>query len=57
MASLQHQLEAAKDDSSKATAMLEHALASHNKMKAALGVVQAELAQKDTEINNLRRDK
>uniref|UniRef100_A0A672V227 Uncharacterized protein n=1 Tax=Strigops habroptila TaxID=2489341 RepID=A0A672V227_STRHB len=36
--------------------MLEHALASHNKMKAALGVVQAELAQKDTEINNLRRD-
>ncbi|XP_030341965.1 coiled-coil domain-containing protein 150 isoform X3 [Strigops habroptila] len=57
VASLQHQLEAAKDDSSKATAMLEHALASHNKMKAALGVVQAELAQKDTEINNLRRDK
>ncbi|XP_010013646.1 PREDICTED: coiled-coil domain-containing protein 150 [Nestor notabilis] len=57
VASLQHQLDTAKDDSSKATAMLERALASHNKMKALLDVVQTELAHKDTEINNLRRDK
>ncbi|KAM4669552.1 LOW QUALITY PROTEIN: coiled-coil domain-containing protein 150 [Amazona ochrocephala] len=55
--SLQHQLDTAKDDTIKAIAMLEHALASHNKMKAALDVVQTELAHKDTEISNLRRDK
>uniref|UniRef100_A0A8B9GJH6 Uncharacterized protein n=1 Tax=Amazona collaria TaxID=241587 RepID=A0A8B9GJH6_9PSIT len=54
--SLQHQLDTAKDDSNKAIAMLEHALASHNKMKAALDVVQTELAHKDTEISHLRRD-
>lgn len=57
MASLQHQLDAAKDDSNKTAAMLEHALASRNKMKAALDVVQTELARKDTEISRLRRDK
>ncbi|XP_061200242.1 coiled-coil domain-containing protein 150 [Neopsephotus bourkii] len=57
VAILQHQLDAAKDDSNKATAMLEHVLASHNKMKAALDVVQTELVHKDTEISHLRRDK
>ncbi|XP_005145666.2 coiled-coil domain-containing protein 150 [Melopsittacus undulatus] len=57
VASLQHQLDAAKDDSNKATTMLEHALASCNKMKAALDVVQTKLAHKDTEISHLRRDK
>ncbi|XP_040980373.1 coiled-coil domain-containing protein 150-like isoform X3 [Aquila chrysaetos chrysaetos] len=57
MADLQHQLDAGKDDNSKATAMLEHVLASHNKMQAALAVVQTELGHKDTEISNLRKDK
>ncbi|KAM9548466.1 LOW QUALITY PROTEIN: coiled-coil domain-containing protein 150 [Guaruba guarouba] len=57
LASLQHQLDSAKNDSNKAIAMLEHVLASHNKMKAALDVVQTELAHKDTEISHLRRDK
>ncbi|KAM6131966.1 LOW QUALITY PROTEIN: coiled-coil domain-containing protein 150 [Phoenicopterus ruber ruber] len=57
MANLQHQLEAAKDDNSRATAMLEHVLASQNKMQAALDVVQTELGHKDTEISNLRKDK
>lgn len=57
MANLQHQLDAAKGDNSKATAMLEHVLASHNKMQAALDAVQAELGHKDTEISNLRKDK
>lgn len=56
MADLQHQLDAGKDDNSKATAMLEHVLASH-KMQAALAVVQTELGHKDTEISNLRKDK
>ncbi|XP_010291514.1 PREDICTED: coiled-coil domain-containing protein 150 [Phaethon lepturus] len=57
MANLQHQLEAAKVDNTKVTAMLEHVLASHNKMQAALDVVQTELVHKDTEISNLRRNK
>nr|XP_009484950.1 PREDICTED: coiled-coil domain-containing protein 150 [Pelecanus crispus] len=57
MANLQHQLDAAKDYNNKVTAMLEHMLASHNKMKAALDVVQTELGHKDTEISNLRKDK
>lgn len=57
MADLQHQLDAGKDDNSKAIAMLEHVLASHNKMQAALAVVQTELGHKDTEIGNLRKDK
>ncbi|XP_009282992.2 PREDICTED: coiled-coil domain-containing protein 150, partial [Aptenodytes forsteri] len=57
MANLQHQLDAAKDDNSKVTTMLEHVLASHNKMKAALDVVQTELGHKDTEIINLRKNK
>ncbi|NXC73655.1 CC150 protein, partial [Anhinga anhinga] len=57
MANLQHQLDAAKDDNSKATAILEHVLASRNKMQAALDAVQTELGHKDTEISNLRKDK
>ncbi|XP_074450408.1 coiled-coil domain-containing protein 150 [Larus michahellis] len=57
MANLQHQLDTAKDDNSKATAMLEHVLASRNKMQAALHAVQTELGHKDTEISNLRKDK
>ncbi|KAF1492079.1 hypothetical protein FQV08_0003596, partial [Pygoscelis antarcticus] len=57
MANLQHQLDAAKDDNSKVTAMLEHVLASHNKMKAALDALQTELGHKDTEISNLRKNK
>ncbi|XP_054064601.1 coiled-coil domain-containing protein 150 isoform X3 [Rissa tridactyla] len=57
MANLQHQLDTAKDDNSKATAMLEHVLASRNKMQAALDAVQTELGHKDTEISNLRKDK
>lgn len=57
MANLQHQLDTAKDDNSKVTAMLEHVLASHNKMQAALDAVQTELGHKDTEISNLRKDK
>ncbi|NXF54383.1 CC150 protein, partial [Oceanites oceanicus] len=54
MENLQHQLDAAN---SKATAILEHVLASHNKMQAALNAVQTELGHKDTEISNLRKDK
>ncbi|NWU48047.1 CC150 protein, partial [Dromas ardeola] len=57
MANLQHQLDAAKDDNSKVTAMLKHVLASRNKMQAALDAVQTELGHKDTEISNLRKDK
>uniref|UniRef100_A0A8B9M4T1 Coiled-coil domain-containing protein 150 n=1 Tax=Accipiter nisus TaxID=211598 RepID=A0A8B9M4T1_9AVES len=57
MADLQHQLDAGKDDNSKAIAMLEHVLASHNNMQAALAMVQTELGHKDTEISNLRKDK
>lgn len=57
MANLQHQLDAAKNDNSKVTAMLEHVLASHNKMKAALEALQTELGHKDTEIGNLRKNK
>ncbi|XP_009331054.1 PREDICTED: coiled-coil domain-containing protein 150 [Pygoscelis adeliae] len=57
MANLQHQLDAAKDGNSKVTAMLEHVLASHNKMKAALDALQTELGHKDTEISNLRKNK
>ncbi|KAK1199564.1 CC150 protein, partial [Pygoscelis papua] len=57
MANLQHQLDAAKDDNGKVTAMLEHVLASHNKMKAALDALQTELGHKDTEISNLRKNK
>ncbi|NXA27703.1 CC150 protein, partial [Ibidorhyncha struthersii] len=57
MANLQHQLDTAKGDNSKATAMLEHVLASHNKMQAALDAVQTELGHKDTEVSNLRKDK
>ncbi|NXE78397.1 CC150 protein, partial [Cochlearius cochlearius] len=57
VANLQHQLDAAKGDNSKATAMLEHVLASHNKMQEALDAVQAELGHKDTKISNLRKDK
>ncbi|KAM6398654.1 coiled-coil domain-containing protein 150 [Pluvialis apricaria] len=57
IANLQYQLDAAKGDNSKVTAMLEHVLASHNKMQAALDAVQTELGHKDTEISNLRKDK
>ncbi|XP_009979712.1 PREDICTED: coiled-coil domain-containing protein 150 [Tauraco erythrolophus] len=57
MASLQHQLDTAKDGNSKVTVVLEHVLASHKKMQAALGAVQTELGHKDTEISNLRKDK
>ncbi|KAM9235763.1 coiled-coil domain-containing protein 150 [Leptosomus discolor] len=57
MADLQDQLDAAKDGNSKVTAMLQHVLASRNKMQAALDVVQTELGHKDTEISNLRKDK
>ncbi|KAM6080253.1 LOW QUALITY PROTEIN: coiled-coil domain-containing protein 150 [Theristicus caerulescens] len=57
MANLQHQLNTAKDDNSKATAMLEHVLASPNKTKAALDVVQTELGHKVAEISDLRKDK
>ncbi|XP_068804360.1 coiled-coil domain-containing protein 150 isoform X1 [Struthio camelus] len=57
MANLQHQLEAAKNDNSKVTAMLEQVLASHSKMQAALEVVQTELGHKDTEISSLRKDR
>ncbi|XP_072731135.1 coiled-coil domain-containing protein 150 isoform X1 [Ciconia boyciana] len=57
MANLQHQLDAAKDDNSMATAMLEHVLASHNKVQAALDAVQTELGHKDSEISSLRKDK
>ncbi|XP_054685763.1 coiled-coil domain-containing protein 150 isoform X2 [Grus americana] len=57
MANLQHQLDAAKDDNSKMAAMLELTLASHNKLQAALDVVQTELGHKNTEISNLRKDK
>ncbi|XP_075009722.1 coiled-coil domain-containing protein 150 isoform X2 [Calonectris borealis] len=57
MENLQHQLDAAKNDNSKAAAMLELVLSSHNKMQAALDAVQTELGHKDTEISNLRKDK
>ncbi|XP_009579085.1 PREDICTED: coiled-coil domain-containing protein 150 [Fulmarus glacialis] len=57
MENLQHQLDAAKNDNSKATAMLELVLSSHNKMQAALDAVQTELGHKDTEMSNLRKDK
>ncbi|XP_062434928.1 coiled-coil domain-containing protein 150 [Rhea pennata] len=57
MANLQRQLEAAKNDNSKVTAMLEHVLASHSKMQAALQAVQTELGHKDTEISSLRKDR
>ncbi|NXV47774.1 CC150 protein, partial [Uria aalge] len=57
VANLQHQLDTAKDDNSKVTAMLEHVLASRKKMQAALDAVQTELGHKDTEISNLRKDK
>ncbi|KAM6332472.1 coiled-coil domain-containing protein 150 isoform 3-T3 [Podargus strigoides] len=57
MANLQHQLDTAKDDNSKATAMLERVLASRNKTQTALEAAQTELGQKDTEISNLRKDK
>ncbi|KAM6268751.1 LOW QUALITY PROTEIN: coiled-coil domain-containing protein 150 [Porphyrio hochstetteri] len=57
MANLQHQLDAAKDGNSKATATLELMLAFHNKMQAALDAVQTELGHKETEISSLQRDK
>uniref|UniRef100_A0A8D0KUB0 Uncharacterized protein n=1 Tax=Strix occidentalis caurina TaxID=311401 RepID=A0A8D0KUB0_STROC len=41
----------------KATAMLEHVLASCNKIHEALEVVRTELGRKDTEISNLRKDR
>ncbi|KAM9284700.1 LOW QUALITY PROTEIN: coiled-coil domain-containing protein 150 [Cariama cristata] len=56
MANLQHQRDTAKDANSKATAMLEHVLASHEKVQAALDVA-TELGHKDAEISNLRKDK
>ncbi|KAM6307360.1 LOW QUALITY PROTEIN: coiled-coil domain-containing protein 150 [Aegotheles albertisi] len=56
IANVQHQLDTAKDDNSKATAMLEHVLASCSKVHAALDAVQTELGHKDTEISNLRSD-
>uniref|UniRef100_A0A8C3K0R1 Uncharacterized protein n=1 Tax=Calidris pygmaea TaxID=425635 RepID=A0A8C3K0R1_9CHAR len=57
MANLQHQLDAAKEDNSKVTAILEHVLASRNTMQAALDAVQTELGHKDTEISNLIKEK
>lgn len=57
MANLQHQLDAAKGDNNKATAMLQYVLASHNKIQAALDAMQTELEHKNTELNNLRKDK
>ncbi|XP_014809640.1 PREDICTED: coiled-coil domain-containing protein 150 [Calidris pugnax] len=57
MANLQHQLDAAKEDHSKVTAILEHVLASRNTMQAALDAVQTELGHKDTEISNLIKEK
>ncbi|XP_040459861.1 coiled-coil domain-containing protein 150 [Falco naumanni] len=56
MANLQHQLDAAKYDNSKARCTLKHVLASYKKMQAALDAVQTELGHKDTEISNLRKD-
>ncbi|CAN0131581.1 unnamed protein product [Bubo scandiacus] len=57
VANLQHQLDMAKNGHSKATAMLEHVLASRNKIQEALEVVRTELGHKDTEIGNLRKDR
>ncbi|NXT42208.1 CC150 protein, partial [Pelecanoides urinatrix] len=57
MENLQHQLDAAKIDNSKVTAMLELVLSSHDKVQAALDAVQTELGHKDTEISNLRKYK
>lgn len=54
MAHLQCQLDAAKDDNGKVTAMLQHVL-SHTKMQAGLDAVQTELGHKDMEISNLRQ--
>ncbi|XP_067405079.1 coiled-coil domain-containing protein 150 isoform X1 [Emydura macquarii macquarii] len=57
MANLQHQLEEAKEDNDKVTAMLENVLASHSKMQSALEKVQTELGRKDSEITGLRKDR
>uniref|UniRef100_A0A8C8VGM3 Coiled-coil domain containing 150 n=1 Tax=Pelusios castaneus TaxID=367368 RepID=A0A8C8VGM3_9SAUR len=57
MANLQRQLEEAKEDNNKVTAMLENVLASHSRMQAALEKVQTELGRKDSEITGLRKDR
>ncbi|XP_014426368.2 coiled-coil domain-containing protein 150 isoform X2 [Pelodiscus sinensis] len=57
MAKLQHQLQEAKEDNNKVTAVLENVLASHSRMQAALEKVQTELGCKDSEITGLRKDR
>ncbi|XP_025904016.1 coiled-coil domain-containing protein 150 [Nothoprocta perdicaria] len=57
VANLQRQLEAANNDNSKVTAMLEHVVASHSKTQAALEAVQTELEHKDAEICSLRKER
>ncbi|XP_044888422.1 coiled-coil domain-containing protein 150 isoform X2 [Mauremys mutica] len=57
MATLKRQLEEAKEDNDKVTAVLENVLASHSRMQAALEKVQTELGRKDSEITGLRKDR
>uniref|UniRef100_A0A8C3IE85 Coiled-coil domain containing 150 n=1 Tax=Chrysemys picta bellii TaxID=8478 RepID=A0A8C3IE85_CHRPI len=57
MANLKRQLEEAKEDNDKVTAVLENVLASHSRMQAALEKVQTELGRKDSEITGLRKDR
>uniref|UniRef100_A0A452HT83 Uncharacterized protein n=1 Tax=Gopherus agassizii TaxID=38772 RepID=A0A452HT83_9SAUR len=57
MATLKRQLEEAKEDNNKVTAVLENVLASHSRMQAALEKVQTELGRKDSEITGLRKDR
>ncbi|XP_053900403.1 coiled-coil domain-containing protein 150 isoform X4 [Malaclemys terrapin pileata] len=57
MANLKRQLEEAKEDNDKVTAVLENVLASHGRMQAALEKVQTELGRKDSEITGLRKDR
>nr|XP_025037816.1 coiled-coil domain-containing protein 150 isoform X6 [Pelodiscus sinensis] len=57
MAKLQHQLQEAKEDNNKVTAVLENVLVSHSRMQAALEKVQTELGCKDSEITGLRKDR
>uniref|UniRef100_A0A8C0GI59 Coiled-coil domain containing 150 n=1 Tax=Chelonoidis abingdonii TaxID=106734 RepID=A0A8C0GI59_CHEAB len=56
-ATLKRQLEEAKEDNDKVTAVLENVLASHSRMQAALEKVQTELGHKDSEITGLRKDR
>ncbi|KAM9123408.1 coiled-coil domain-containing protein 150 isoform 4-T5 [Pangshura tecta] len=57
MANLKRQLQEAKEDNDKVTAVLENVLASHSRMQAALEKVQTELGRKDSEITGLRKDR